>query len=54
MASKQKTKEYIKIVGTNGKVIKKTIYVDENGVKYIYNQNSFWKLEEFIKGHKTI
>ena len=54
MASKQKTKEYIKIVGTNGKVIKKTIYVDGNGTKYVYNQNGFWKLDEFIKVHKII
>jgi hypothetical protein len=35
MASKQKTKDYIKIVGVNGKVIKKTIYVDANGAKYV-------------------
>ena len=54
MASKQKTKEHIKVVGTDGKVIKKTIYIDENGVKYIYNQNGFWKLDEFLKGHKII
>lgn len=54
MASKQKTKEFIKVVGANGKAIRKTVYVDSNGVKYIYNQNSFYKLDDFVKGRKII
>lgn len=54
MASKQKTKEHIKVVGTDGKIIKKTVYVDANGAKYVYGQNAYWKLDEFVKNHKTI
>lgn len=50
----KKTKEYITVVLLNGKEQKRTIYVDENGAKYIYNQRGFWKLEDFVKGRKII
>lgn len=50
----KKTAKYIKIILTNGKEQKKTIYVDDNGEKYIYNQRGFWKLEDFIKGRKIV
>ena len=50
----EKTKEYIKMVAINGKVVKRTIYVDEKGEKYVYNQNHFWNLEDFVKHHDTI
>ena len=53
-ASMEKTKETIKIVLQDGTVSKRTVYVDENGEKYVYNQRSFWKLEEFKKGRKII
>ena len=51
---KQKTAEHIKVKTIDGKVIKKAIYVDENGEKYVYNQHGYWKLEEFTKGRKII
>ena len=47
----KKTVEYIKIRLVNGNEQKRTIYVDENGSKYVYNQKGFWKLEDFIKRH---
>ena len=50
----KKTTEYITIVLLNGKEQKKTIYVDESGAKHIYNQRGFWKLEDFVKGRKTV
>lgn len=50
----KKTAEHITIVLLNGKEQKRTIYVDERGSKYIYNQRGFWKLEDFTKGRKTI
>lgn len=45
----KKTTEYIKIVLINGKEQKRTIYVDDNGEKYVYNQRGFWRLEDFMK-----
>lgn len=51
---KKKTAEHIKVVQTDGSVVKKTVYVDEDGEKYVYNQNGYWKLEEFAKGRKNI
>lgn len=49
-----KTSEYIKIVLINGNTQKRYIYLGENGEKYIYNQNSFWKLEDFVKNREII
>lgn len=49
-----KTKECIRFVSLDGKEQKRTIYVDENGEKYIYNQRRFWKLEDFIRDWKVI
>jgi len=48
----KKTNEFIKVVLLNGKEQKRTIYVDENGQKYVYNQRGFWTLEDFIKGRE--
>lgn len=45
----EKTNEYIKIRIINGKEEKRTIYIDENGEKYIYNQNRFWEFDYFVK-----
>ena len=50
----KKTSEYIKIILINGKTQKRYIYLGENGEKYIYNQHSFWKLEDFVKNRKII
>ena len=44
----EKTNDYIKIRLINGKEEKRTIYIDENGEKYIYNQNRFWEFDYFI------
>lgn len=54
MKKKKKTKEYIKIKLIDGTEQKRTIYVDDNGLKYIYNQRRYWKLEDFIKTHRTV
>lgn len=51
---KKKTNEYIKIVLITGKTQKRTIYVDDNGKKYVYNQHGFYELENFVKTHKII
>lgn len=50
----EKTTDYIEIVGLYGKVQKRTIYTDENGVKYVYNQRRFWELEDFVKNREVI
>ena len=44
-----KTADYIVFIALNGKEQKRTIYVDESGARYIYNQKHFWKIEDFIK-----
>lgn len=50
----EKTKEYIKIRLINGKEEKKTIYIDENGEKYIYNQGGFWEFDRFVNTHDIV
>ena len=41
------TDEYIKIILTNGKIQKRTIYADENGEKFVFILGRFWELEYF-------
>ena len=50
----KKTAEYITIIPINGKPQKRFIYTNERGEKFIYNQKGFWKLEDFVKTHKTV
>lgn len=50
----KKTTEFVKVVLTDGKTAKKTVYVDENGEKYVYIYRGYMKLSDFLKEWKTV
>ena len=46
--------QFVKIILTDGKPQKKTVFVNENGEKYVYVYRGYMKLADFLKDRKTV